>query len=142
MMDKVFLDRFAYTPFGTFGRLRVGDFLCFTIERKWLDNEPFISCIPAGAYIMTLGNFGGNYPNYELQDVPGRSAIEIHRGNTSEDVKGCIAVGYRLGTSYDKWAVTSSADAMRGYMKAMGGVPEALLVVSNLWDYMRDYNGA
>ena len=141
-MDKVHLDRFAFTPYGTFGRLRVAGFVCFTVERKWLDNQPFISCIPSGGYIMKLGNFRDKYANYEVQDVPRRTAIEIHVGNVYEDVQGCIAVGGSLGWSGRMWSVTDSREAHGKFMNAMGGVPEALLVVSNLFDYQRDYIGA
>ena len=39
------------TPFGCVGKLYASGMLfCETIERPWLDNIPFMSCIPAGQY--------------------------------------------------------------------------------------------
>ena len=51
------LERFAYTPMGTFGRLKVGDFEFFTVERPWVDNEPFKSCVLEGEYELLLDHY-------------------------------------------------------------------------------------
>ena len=62
-MKKVLLERFAYSPMGTFGVLTVDDFECYTVERPWLDNKPRESCIPEGVYRLELGMYNrGGYP--------------------------------------------------------------------------------
>ena len=35
---------------GTFGTIDLGNRLIHTVEREWLNNEPMVSCIPAGTY--------------------------------------------------------------------------------------------
>ena len=120
MVDKVLLERFAYTPMGTFGRILFPEFQCFTVERPWLDNQARESCIPEGVYRLQLGTFNrGGYPAYEVMDVPNRSLIKIHKGNTIDDVIGCIAPGKSLGYVHGKWAVLRSKDAFEEFMRAM-----------------------
>lgn len=48
---SVTLERFAYSPFGTFGKLIYGDKTFLTVERPWLGNKPYKSCIPEGVYV-------------------------------------------------------------------------------------------
>lgn len=94
---------------GTFGTLTITgrrtdggavSFQCMTAELPCRDNARNRSCIPEGRYpcLMRDSHFGRVY---ELQDVPGRSAILIHYGNWAgdeslgfvSDVEGCILVG-------------------------------------------------
>lgn len=70
----------------------------FTLELPELfDGQPNVPdkcCIPAGTYpvIRTWSNhFGQMMPM--LDDVPGRSAIEVHYGNFPSDILGCILIG-------------------------------------------------
>lgn len=68
--------------------------LCFkTLELPWLNNQKKISCIPEGIY---------SYQFYEspkfgkvilINNVPKRSMIEIHPGNFTSDIQGCILPG-------------------------------------------------
>lgn len=46
------LERFccAGPGLGIFGRLSVGAFRCYTIEREWADNAADVSCVPCGRY--------------------------------------------------------------------------------------------
>lgn len=130
---RIKLERFAYSPMGTFGRLSAASFSCFTVERPWADNVPYESCIPCGLYPMRLGEYSrGNppYPDYELEKVPGRSAIEIHRGNTMDDLLGCIAPGMALGWINGKWAVTSSRLALNAFMDVMRDDPMPEIEIS------------
>ncbi len=139
-MKKVTLERFCYSDdMGVFGKLRIGNFECFTVERPWKNNEPNVSCIPTDAYELKLGRFWeGDYATYELLDVPNRSLIKIHRGNTMDDLKGCIALGNRFGMlrkdkgGQQRWAVLNSLETHRLFMKAMDGVQQAILVVRNI----------
>lgn len=130
MSDRVVLERFAYSPYGAFGVLMLPNFECYTVERPWMNNTPRISCIPEGEYLMRLGTYyHGGYPAYEVLGVDGRTLIKIHRGNTMDDVLGCIAPGFGLGYINDKWAVTDSAPAFSAFMAAMGGRSAATLEV-------------
>ncbi|HWJ17999.1 MAG TPA: DUF5675 family protein [Geobacterales bacterium] len=65
-----------------------------TLERPWLNNQPKVSCIPAGTYQVVISlspKFGRLMPR--LLNVPGRSEIECHWGNVVTDTEGCIIVG-------------------------------------------------
>ena len=131
-VEIIYLDRFAYTMYGVFGMLRYDGMKLFTVERPWSDNQRNVSCIPTGAYPLKLTHFiHGDYPAYELLDVPGRDSILIHIGNTMDDVRGCIAPGLMLGWVGKKWAVVESKLAFERFMEHMNGVPEAVLCVRN-----------
>lgn len=70
-----------------------GIFECYTLEPQAL-------AIPAGTYAVLIQpsrRFGQDVPH--LIDVPGRSAIEIHPGNTAIDTHGCIVVGQARGVA-------------------------------------------
>lgn len=132
MSDFVELERFAYTPMGTFGRLYIPEFECFTIERPWRSNEPRTSCIPEGEYELRLGMFNrGGYECYEVLGVPGRTLIKIHIGNTMDDVIGCIAPGKALGWAKQKWAVMYSKPTFHEFMEAMGGIKDSHLKIAH-----------
>ena len=130
MSEKIVLERFAYSPFGVFGKLKFPEFECFTVERPWLDNKPRESCIPEGEYSLQLGMYNrGGYQAYEVMNVPNRSLIKIHIGNTMDDIVGCIAPGKSLGYLERKWGVTSSKKAFLEFMNAMNGIEESTLHV-------------
>lgn len=97
------------------------------------------SCIPTGRYPLVLGVYNrGGYPAYELLDVPGRSLIKVHKGNTMDDVLGCIAPGTELGFMETrkgtgaKWAVTASGQAFKAFMTATDGAERGHIDVVNL----------
>ena len=127
------MERWADGPFGVFADLKTSAGLeLYTVERGWRNNEPFVSCIPAGTYGIHKGDFRGKYPDLELDvgAVPGRSAIEIHRANLATSLQGCIAPGLRLGLLGDAWAVISSQKALEDLLRAFdrhvesGGLPQ------------------
>jgi hypothetical protein len=125
-MKTIQLTRFAYTPIGTFGELIIdGKHFCFVVEEVWHANRPSIpgkqtgSCIPVGNYICRRGHFPRHGNTFEVLNVPGRSAILFHSGNTVEDIEGCLALGNRLGYLKGKWAVMESAGIDGGYTRFM-----------------------
>ncbi len=130
-MDEVLLERFAYSPFGVFGKIMIPEFECYTVERPWLNNKPRESCIPEGVYDIELGFYNrGGYPAYEILNVPGRSLIKIHVGNTIDDVVGCVAPGKSLGFMERKWAVSSSKKAFGEFMSAMAGIEKTTIRIT------------
>lgn len=130
-MPLVELKRFAYTPVGTFGRLHLPAFSCFTVECPWMDNIPNTSCIPEGRYEMALGYYNrGGYGAYEILQVPQRTHIKIHRGNNVSNIRGCVATGRRLGSVGAQWSVTDSRPTFAQFMQAMGGVQHATVQIT------------
>ena len=117
--DAMILERFCYGPYGTFGRLIVGDHVLYTVEQEWQDNEPRESCVPEGVYTLEP-HTGSKYKDTwalvgeTVSHWPGegkrRSTCVFHKGNTQDNVLGCIAPGTALNPH--AWAVSHSADAM------------------------------
>jgi len=77
----------------TLGRLSYGNFKCFTLELPWKDNATNVSCVPAGTYKATKYNSPSKGLVVLLKDVEGRTWIEIHSGNYTHQIRGCILVG-------------------------------------------------
>jgi hypothetical protein len=109
---------------GTFGRISVGGITLYTVEQPWNDNKSNISCIPLGEYACSPRKyFKGGYDAVEIKNVPSRSHILFHRGNTLYDVRGCIAVGSDLGYVKNRWAVIRSKAAFEVFMDTYGHTP-------------------
>lgn len=80
-------------PDCTLGRLYIGDFQCFTLELPWADNKQGMSCIPAGTYEYFRKNSQNNGWCLQLKDVPDRTLIQLHSGNYTRQILGCILAG-------------------------------------------------
>jgi hypothetical protein len=87
-MIKLLIQRKASKSLYTMGKLFVnGELFCDTLENTK-------KVIPTGAYKIALiwsNKFHRVLP--ELVNVPNRTAIRIHRGNSVKDTKGCILIG-------------------------------------------------
>jgi hypothetical protein len=79
----------------TIGRLTLpgGAFQCFTLELPWKENERGVSCIPKGKYQAFKRQSPKNGSAVEFLSVPQRSNIQIHAGNYTRQIEGCILVG-------------------------------------------------
>ena len=77
------------------GRLSLSthDFQCFTLELPDLDNQRNISCIPEGDYRFEKYKSPKHGNVLLLKDVEDRSMIEVHGGNYTSQILGCILVG-------------------------------------------------
>lgn len=135
-MREITLTRFGYTPMGTFGRLELPSGAeIYTVERPWQSNRQRKSCIPEGRYdlrmrasgVVSRSTAGEFTEGWEVTDVPGRTYIMIHPGNTMDDLLGCIAPGLALGVVGGKWAVTQSRDAFRDVMRELAEADEWVL---------------
>ena len=104
----VYLERFAYLDSGTLGKVWVGDWSCYTIERPWKNNAPNVSCIPEGEYKCEPFS-GTKYKDVvQVLDVPDRTFILFHVANFPHDVQGCIGLGSRFNSDALEPAVYDS----------------------------------
>lgn len=120
-MKELKLIRSSITDEEILGTLYLeGQEVCKTLELPYKDNANNISCIPAGSYTLSP------YPSkkfgevYIVENVPGRTGILIHKGNTTDDIRGCILVGLEYGRLDDKRAVLYSQAAMNKLKRLLG----------------------
>ena len=94
--------RETYTDESVIGKLYLnGEFISYTLELAWNNNQKSISCVPRGVYDCKIrlakDSASRNYDHLILEDVPNRSYILFHRGNSAKDSKGCILTGMMKG---------------------------------------------
>jgi len=109
-MKKIEIRRFYSDINNTLGCMTIEglNHPIFTNELAWKFNQKEISCIPEGCYIVKPHHSEKFGNCFKVLDVPNRSDILIHVGNTEKDTKGCILVGLQCGTLRDEEAVLSS----------------------------------
>lgn len=115
-MLKAKLIRYKRTSKETIGCLVINGQLFYTLEPTWRNNERNISCIPAGNYrvnFMARSGSGKYKPCFHIINVPNRSGILIHNGNTYKHTRGCLIVGMREGILANNLAVLNSRYAVR-----------------------------
>lgn len=86
--------------------------MCYVLEKRWVDNLPEISSIPAGTYPAFVRTDGSKGWRIELKNVPERPQVQLHVGNTPADSRGCLLPGMELDSS-SLCAVMNSAAAMK-----------------------------
>lgn len=147
-MTTLYMERFAYTPTETEGRIWLGtnpDFEIYTLERPWIDSapggKPFESCVPDGKYqlvphtrpngqrCVALVNPDLNvyYLKQSRPNNVGRYLVLIHSGNFVDDVVGCIAPGIGRTIYNARRMVTDSRNALERIMQRK---PTALHIVT------------
>lgn len=101
-----------------------------TLELPWNDNQSNISCIPAGYYIAQYRSSPSNGDVIELKGVPKRSYIQIHSGNYTRQIEGCILVGDSI-TDINKDGVLDVANSKETLNKLLSwaGKDEFILVI-------------
>lgn len=125
------------TPFGVFGEVYLNeDFLCYTVEQPWRNNEPFHSCIPSGVYTVepydspnkgdVLIIHGGAVSKFKDPNHR-RYGCLFHVANRAAELEGCIAPGVGLGMIGREWAVTHSTPALARILQEVTK-PAALII--------------
>lgn len=95
-MEIVTLQRDPFLPTHTYGSwFFQGEKLCDTIERPWLDNQSYVSCIPAGDYPAHPYDSPSKGLVWLLENTEPRDMVEVHAANWVRQLKGCIAPGKR-----------------------------------------------
>ena len=131
-MKIVEIKRIEQTEEVTIGSLLVdGAIVCWVLEEPWRENESGISCIPAGEYPLELEySPSKNRELWTIKNVPGRSYVRIHIGNTVDDTEGCPLTGSKIGWLHGKRAVLESRVAFDKFMEKMEGADSAKIYVS------------
>lgn len=100
MSGRLNLTRISTDPnVGTFGVLKWADESApfgLSLEDPWKDNQRNISCIPEGDYWCDKYASPTHGHTFIVREVPNRSYILFHRGNTHINTQGCILVGERF----------------------------------------------
>ena len=114
--------RLPENEYGTFGVLLTGDLpFALTLERKWLDNQSNISCIPLGKYMCKRVNSPHFGDTFEITDVPNRSHKLFHKGNLDDDSHGCIIIGEQYEPVLGSYGLKASGEGFKEFMQRLSG---------------------
>jgi hypothetical protein len=119
---KVTLHR-IYQNDCTVGVLNFGEHRCFTLELPNNNNQQNISCIPEGQYNCVKIKSPSLGHCIEVQGVPNRTFIRIHKGNYTRQIQGCILVGEAL-KDINADFVIDVANSKAAFDKLMKETPE------------------
>lgn len=120
-MKTLAIERFAYTPEGTFGRMTINGYTLYTVEQPWNGNLVGASCIPQGVYECVPSYYHrGGYKAVEVTGVAGRSQIKIHKANWPHQLRGCIAPVSDFGCVSDMVGGSNSSRAFKMFMEEYG----------------------
>lgn len=131
------------TDTGTFSRATMGAMAFDWLEPPDRGNRHDVSCIPAGDYTATRvrsAKFG--FDVFLLNNVPGRSGIEVHIANWAgdaalgyySDLDGCMAPGYGVGQVQTpqgnlQQAILRASVAFRAFMRGAGAGPLQITII-------------
>lgn len=141
-MKHATLKRISTSDEGTFGLLTLDGLIFTSGELPERDNRPGESCIPPGVYQckwLPSPKFSRNV--YHVQDVPGRTVIEIHSGNycgakpLRSDVDGCILLGTKREVLNGQMAVVESRKAVQEFEDYAAGDDIELTVAEDYADH-------
>ena len=112
---------------GTFGVLLMNDrVFCVTLELPDKDNQPNASCIPPGQYTCDVYQSRKFGKTYIVRDVPDRSGILFHAGNSITDTAGCILLASSFAKIYhnevERRGVLNSGETFQGFMNCLEGI--------------------
>jgi hypothetical protein len=119
---------------GTFGVLKINkQVFCVTLELSDKENAPSVSSIPAQQYTCKRYS-SSTYPDtFQVMDVPGRSYILFHKGNTDDNTEGCILLGQYYGKLAGNRAILNSGNTFDEFMKILDGYDEFSLTIREIY---------
>lgn len=130
-MKSFTLQRYLSSAYGTFGEFyeHGGAFEAYSVERPWLENQPFLSCILAGLYPLQRFHSSRFGQVWQVCQVPGRDHILIHPANWPSDVEGCIGLGREIGALNGKKAVLHSTATLQAFHLLLTNETQAQLMI-------------
>lgn len=123
---------------GMFGTFVMNDeAFCVTLEPPNKLNKRNISCIPALQYICerTISPKFGE--TFEIINVPDRSNVLFHPGNTVKDTAACIIMGASFGKlrkdNFSLRAVLNSGNTFKRFMMELEGIDNFKLTIKECY---------
>jgi len=116
--------------YGTLGVLTINDSIfCATLEPPDRENAVNRSSIPAQQYTCQRYTSRRYGETFQVMNVPSRSYVLFHAGNTVDHTKGCILLGQYWGKLKGVQAVLNSGRTFDGFMTSMQGIDKFQLTV-------------
>lgn len=133
MPNIIEITRIEESEQGTIGVMRIDKRVVgFTLEPSDHLNASNISSIPAGQYVVIPYSSAKYKDVYEVTNVPSRSKILFHPGNTSTDTEGCILIGSRVGSLKGDRAILNSGRTF-DEVRSILGKKNAHLTISEIY---------
>lgn len=130
LIPTVRLIRVEESNQGTFGVLVIcSQVFCVTLEPSDELNKKNISNIPAQQYQcmkIRSSRFG---ETFELVDVPNRSHVLFHAGNTVGSTSGCVLLAQYFGKLYGNRAILNSGVTFKKFMSIMKDISKFNLTI-------------
>lgn len=119
---------------GNFGVLRINkEVYCVTLEPPSMQNKSFVSAIPAGQYKCVKVDSPKYGKTYEVKNVPDRSHILFHAGNTSKDTAGCIILAQHYGKLMGNRAILNSGETFHKFLTILYPHQEFILTIIEVY---------
>lgn len=110
------------------------EIFCCALEPPDNNNQVNVSCIPVGQYYIDPVNSPKFGKTYKILNVPNRSNILFHAGNTMTDTQGCILLGETIGKLKGDRAILNSGSTFKKFMEKLGiSGPRAILTVTECY---------
>lgn len=94
------IERNIFDEKGIIGYMYINDLpVCYTLELPWLDNKKQISAVPIGFYNTLIRYDKKDQWRIQLKNVIDRNGVQVHVGNYTTEIKGCILVGLEVDAS-------------------------------------------
>jgi hypothetical protein len=132
-MKTITINRFFQNEQKTLGEMNCTngvDIMFKTLELPCNENKRSISCIPADTYeAVPIIRPNGDWALH-IQNVPNRTAILIHKGNYTRDIRGCILPGFEH-LDIDKDGITDVTQSGRAMnlLKSWVGTSKKVKVI-------------
>lgn len=132
------LSRKEYRPDGIFGEMKdaEGKFHCATLEHAYRTGvDAYFAKVPPGTFVCIRGfhrlfHMPNQFETFEINDVPGHTALLFHPGNYNNDSEGCCLVGTKImQLGFGAQMLANSKIAFAEFMKMQDGLNHFSLTV-------------
>jgi hypothetical protein len=131
LLPTVDIIRLEESMQGTIGSLRIcKQVFCNTLEPPDLLNKTNKSSIPAQQYECIRFQSPRFGDTFKILDVPDRSDVIFHWGNTARDTQACVLLGQYIGSVEGNRAILSSRPVFERFMEIMKDVKRFILTIA------------